>query len=51
MIAQYPDKYISNYSSIYSTLCREKEKNLPEDFSSYKERPENHVFFKTFIPF
>ena len=47
MIAQYPNKYTSNYGSIYSTLYREKEKNLPEDFGSYEEIPENHEFFKT----
>ena len=47
MIAQYRDKYTSNYDSIYSTLYREKEINLPEDFSSYEHIPDDHAFFKT----
>jgi len=45
MIVQYPNQYTSNYGSIYSTLYREKEKNLTEDFGSYEDIPENHEFF------
>ena len=47
MIAQYPNKFTSNYDSIYSTLYREKRKNLTEDFSSYEDILVDHTFFKT----
>ena len=47
LLAKAPKDTTSNYSSIYSTLYREKIKNLPNDFESFEAIPEEHEFFKT----
>ena len=47
MIAQYSDNtHLIIVVYIHSTLCREKDKNLPDFFGSYEEIPEYNVFFK-----
>ena len=47
LLAQNPNEITSNFHSIYSTLYKEKIKNLPEDFDSFNNIPDNHEFFKT----